>query len=165
LSGKEPELWKRRKRKRGVGVWAERKCEDEQRTRRRRATKLHPEQIERVLARLNKPKMLHVEVTPKTFRAVQANPGELRLIAKDANGNTLTDRPHRLSDAEIRARNEEYLRNRQSVGGGGPEFGRPQDQYWEGRRGWNGEVYYRPDDGSRNEYVVSDYDIFAVLRR
>jgi hypothetical protein len=126
---------------------------------------LTPEEINAVLVALNKPKMLHVEVSPKTFYAVQDNPGELRLISKDANGNTVIERPHRLSDAEIRARNEAYLRNRQSVGDGGSEFGRPQDQYWEARRGSNGEVYYRPDDGSRNPYVVSDYDIFAVLKR
>jgi hypothetical protein len=123
-----------------------------------------PEQIKRALARLKKPKMLHVEVTPQTFRAVQANPSELRIIAKDAHGNTVTERPHRLSDAEIRARNEAYLRNRQSVGGGGSEFGRPQDRYWTLQRDrHSGETRYVPERG--NQYVVSDYDIFAVLRR
>jgi hypothetical protein len=129
-----------------------------------------PEQIERALARLRKPKMLHVEVTPQTFRAVQANPSELKLIAKDANRNTITERPHRLSDAEIRARNEEYIRNRQPAVGintlpAAPYSADPVDQRWTAKRYWNGEVRYVPDDGSRNEYVVSDYDIFAVLRR
>jgi hypothetical protein len=114
--------------------------------------------------------MLHVEVTPQTFRAVQANPSELKLIAKDANRNTITERPHRLSDAEIRARNEEYIRNRQPAVGintlpAAPYSADPVDQRWTAKRYWNGEVRYVPDDGSRNEYVVSDYDIFAVLRR
>jgi hypothetical protein len=126
-----------------------------------------PEEIEEALAQLKKPKMLHVEVTPKAFHAAQANPGDLRLTLKDANGNTIIERPHRLSDAEARARNEEYLRRRQQP----PTetfFGSadPIDQHWIKQRDrHSGEVRYVPDNGGRNEYVVSDYDVFAVLRR
>jgi hypothetical protein len=134
-----------------------------------RPPKLTPEQIAKCLEQpiplVSPKKMLHVEVSRRTFDAVKANPSELKLVAKDRSGNAVVERPHRMSEAEAIARNQEYLRNRQANVAFGSEFGRPPDQRWIERRHWNGEVRYVPDDGSRNEYVVSDYDIFAVLRR
>jgi hypothetical protein len=146
---------------------------------------LTPEQIERVMKMLRRPKMLHVEVSRRTFDAVKANPGDLKLIAKDEHGNPVVERPHRprtgtISEDDlikqlgaekgraeyerIRAESRRYQPNLDLAGVS--RFGEPQDQYWALRRDrHSGEVRYVPDDGLRNEYVVSDYDIFAVLRR
>ena len=65
---------------------------------------LTPSQIEWLLAQpipMKKRKMLHVEVSERTFKAVKERPEELRLIAKDEHDNVVVERPHRpMTEAE-----------------------------------------------------------------
>jgi hypothetical protein len=63
--------------------------------RREPAVKLSPEQIALCVKEITRPKMLHIEVHWRTQEAVKANPGSLRIICVDANGNTVIERPHR----------------------------------------------------------------------
>jgi hypothetical protein len=60
-------------------------------------------------------KALRIEVSPRTFEAVKANPGELKLIAKDRHGNAVVERPHRprtgtISEAEVGSAEYERIR-------------------------------------------------------
>jgi hypothetical protein len=120
-------------------------------------------------------KALRIEVSRRTFEAVKANPSELKLLAKDANGNPVIERPHRprtgtISESEVGTAEYERIRG-ESRGRPRPDlvevsrFGEPLDQYWIERRDrHSGEVRYVPDDGSRNPFVMHAYDIFDVLR-
>jgi hypothetical protein len=145
------------------------------------------------LDRQRKPKMLHIEVSEETFRKAKKRPEDIRVLTKDEHGNDHAERPRsgasvgvvgpvseddlirRLGETKGRAEYErlrkEYM-SRPRVpfqptsdhvtpvpGGSAP------DQQWRPQLCWDGVTRYRPDDGLRNEYVVSDYDIFAVLRR
>jgi hypothetical protein len=133
---------------------------------------LTPAQIEWLLAQpvpMKKRKALHVEVSQRTFDAVKANPEKLRLIAEDADGNAVIERPGRpMTEAEAARHNQRVLAERRAEAQAnrrrqdpGPE---DRDQHWVERRGWDGVTRFAPGS-ERNEYVVSDYDIFAVLRR
>jgi hypothetical protein len=114
-------------------------------------------------------KALRIEVSPRTFEAVKANPGELKLLAKDRHGNPVVERPHRLrTEAEMAAHNERALAARRAEAQQhrrpqDPGF-EPRDQHWSAQRGWDGVTRYRPDDGSRNPFVTHVYDVFDVLR-
>jgi hypothetical protein len=134
--------------------------------------RLTPAQIEWLLAQpvpMKKRKALHVEVSQRTFDAVKANPEKLRLIAEDADGNAVIERPGRpMTEAEAARHNQRVLAERRAEAQAnrrrqdpGPE---DRDQHWVERRGWDGVTRFAPGS-ERNEYVVSDYDIFAVLRR
>jgi hypothetical protein len=46
-------------------------------------------------SRRNWRKALRVEVSPQFFEAVKAKPGKLRLVAEDANGVAVIERPRR----------------------------------------------------------------------
>jgi hypothetical protein len=125
-------------------------------------------------------KALRIEVSPRTFEAVKANPGDLRLIAKDKHGNRVDEKPLRgttlrvvgtISEADVGT--AEYERIRQEsmgrprpVAGGLPAlpYGSAPDQRWVERRLWNGETRYVSDDGSSTN-VRHVYDVFDVLRR
>jgi hypothetical protein len=113
---------------------------------------------------------LRIEVSQRTFDAVRANPGDLKLLAKDAHGNPVIERParRRMTEAEMVAHNERALAERRAEAQAtrrpqdpGPS---PRDQHWSEQRTWTGEVRYRPDDGSRNPFVTHVYDVFDVLR-
>jgi hypothetical protein len=113
-------------------------------------------------------KALRIEVSQRTFDAVKANPGDLKLLAKDRHGNPVVERParRRMSEAEIIAHNERVLKERtedmpRRRADPGPE---PRDQHWQEQRGCDGVTRYRPDDGSRNPFVTHVYDVFDVLR-
>jgi hypothetical protein len=119
-------------------------------------------------------KALRIEVSQRTFDAVKANPGDLKLLAKDRHGNTVIERPARprtgtISEDEVGREEYERIR-RESIGRPRPDpdgpvtRGSPPDQYWTAQRTWTGEVRYRPDDGSRNPFVTHVYDVFDVLR-
>jgi hypothetical protein len=161
-----------------------------------------PEQAEwlkRQPIRQAKPKLLHVEVSQRTFDAVRAKPERLVVRAEDAQGNAVFEKPaaagrsrtgrvrwgEALSEAEIGTEAYNRLRTPSAAEGGpcrsGPEPVRPQapagtpaaawggggtDQHWKPKRGWDGETRYVPDprSGRADQYVVSDYDIFAVLK-
>jgi hypothetical protein len=69
----------------------------------------------------------------------------------------------KMTEAEMIAHNERALRDRQANAGfGGSEFGRPRDQYWVLRRGWNGETYFVP--GSESPLVESQYNPLDALK-
>ena len=123
-------------------------------------------------------KALRIEVSKRTFDAVRANPGELKLLAKDANGNPVIERPVRprtgpISEDEVG--HAEYERIRQeSIGrprlvepaaGSLPAlpYGSAPDQRWSAQRGFDGVTRYRPDNGSSSN-VTHVYDVFDVLR-
>jgi hypothetical protein len=123
-------------------------------------------------------KALRIEVSPRTYEAVKANPGELKLIAKDRHGNTCVERPARprggpISESEVGPAEYERIRA-QSIGrprtdpaaGTLPalRYGSAPDQRWTERRLWNGETRFVRDDGSRNPFVTHVYDVFDVLR-
>jgi hypothetical protein len=147
-----------------------------------------------------KPKAVFVEVSPRMHAAVRARPEKLRLIAEDADGNAVFEKPaaagnardgavkwgEPLSEAEVGT--DAYNRLRAQPGRNRPpphleyepepvraSAGTPAaavygggagDQRWKAKRGWDGETRYVPDArGSRDDaLVVSDYDIFAVLK-
>jgi hypothetical protein len=124
-------------------------------------------------------KALRIEVSPRTFEAVKANPGELKLIAKDRHGNAVVERPHRprtgtISEAEVGSAEYERIRA-ESIGrprlvepaaGRLPAlpYGSAPDQRWVERRTWTGETRFVRDDGSRNPNVTHVYDVFDMLR-
>jgi hypothetical protein len=114
---------------------------------------LTPEQIERVMKMLRRPKMLHVEVSRRTFDAVKANPSELKLVAKDEHGNAVIERPARprtgtiseddlIKELGAEKGRAEYKRIRAESRRFQPDpgmgmvsrFGEPRDQYWTLRR-------------------------------
>jgi hypothetical protein len=120
-------------------------------------------------------KALRIEVSPRTFEAVKANPGDLKLIAKDRHGNAVVERPHRprtgtISESEVglRIRAESIGRPRLVEPGAGRlpalPYGSAPDQRWVESKTWTGETRYVRDDGSRNPNVTHVYDVFDVLR-
>lgn len=146
-----------------------------------------------------KRKMLHVEVSRRTFEAVKARPEKLKVLAEDSDGVAVFEKPaaaggartgrvkwgEPLSEAEVGT--DAYNRLRTQPGrppglprsepqprpvlpAGTPAVAAssvgPADQRWKQKRGWDGETRYVPDrrSGRGDEYVVSDYDIFAVLK-
>ena len=146
-----------------------------------------------------KRKMLHVEVSRRTFEAVKERPEKLKVIAEDGDGVAVFEKPaaaggartgrvkwgEPLSEAEVGT--DEYNRLRAQPGRNRPPVddqsqpaqrvpagtpaaavygGDAVDQRWKQKRGWDGETRYVPDrrGGRGDEYVVSDYDIFAVLK-
>jgi hypothetical protein len=122
----------------------------------------YEEVMRRKALKAQRRKALMIEVKPRTFEAAKDNPSEVKIITKDRHGNTVTERPHRMSDAEIRARNEAYLASR-GRDGLPPEFGKPRDQYWvEQRSRYSDEVRFVRDNGGG--LVRHQYDIFEVLR-
>jgi hypothetical protein len=44
---------------------------------------------------LTRPKLLEIEVHWRTWKAAKANPGSLRIIVTDAEGNKVIERPYR----------------------------------------------------------------------
>jgi hypothetical protein len=100
-----------------------------------------------------RPKAILAEVGPRMRAAVEANPSELKLIAKDANGNTVIDRPYR-------APRKEQAMGVDTRGGsavGAMKWGR--DTMLPGQ----GPVWNSPESRG-DELVRRNYDIFAVLR-
>ena len=60
-------------------------------------------------------KALRIEVSQRTFDAVRANPGDLKLLAKDRHGNAVVERPHRprtgpISESEVGRAEYERIR-------------------------------------------------------
>ena len=103
---------------------------------------------------MKKRKALHVEVSQRTFDAVKANPEKLRLIAEDADGNAVIERPGRpMTEAEAARHNQRVLAERRAEAQAnrrrpdpGPE---DRDQHWVERRGWDGVTRFAP--GSESE--------------
>jgi hypothetical protein len=97
------------------------------------------------------PKAILAEVSPRMHAAVQAKPEALRMMAEDADGNAVIERPYR------RPRSEEVLTPDRVGAVGGMKWG---------RSGWPNDignpVWDRPARG--DELVKHQYDIFAVLR-
>jgi hypothetical protein len=124
-------------------------------------------------------KALRIEVSQRTFDAVRANPGDLKLLAKDRHGNAVVERPHRprtgpISESEVGPREYERIRA-ESIGrprlvepqaGSLPAlpYGSAPDQRWSAQRGWDGVTRYVPDNGGSNPNVSHVYDVFDVLR-
>jgi hypothetical protein len=127
-----------------------------------------------------KPKAVFVEVSARMHAAVRARPEKLRMIAEDAQGNAVIEKPAAAGNArtktvkwgeplrESELGKEEYERRRTQPGQAVPASGSqsPPDQQWKRKRGWDGSERYVPDTrGDRADaMVVSDYDIFAVLK-
>ena len=57
-----------------------------------------PEGMAWIRRHLTRPRMLCIEVTERTWKAVKARPDELRLIAKDEHSVEVIERPHRPRD-------------------------------------------------------------------
>ena len=66
-----------------------------------------PPTFEEILKRRAAKKAILAEVGPRMRQAVEANPAELRLIAKDAHGNTVIERPYRAPEKAKKAPEEE----------------------------------------------------------
>jgi hypothetical protein len=122
-----------------------------------------------------KPKAVFVEVSARMHAAVRARPEKLKLIAEGADGVAVIEKPaaagrsrvgavrwgEALSEAAVGTEAYERLRAQPGGRGSEPGSGSPPDQRWKLRQG-----RYVPDTrGDRADgYVVSDYDIFAVLK-
>jgi hypothetical protein len=103
-----------------------------------------------------RPKAILAEVGPRMRQAVEDNPSELRLIAKDADGNTVIERPYRTP------RNEEAMGvdTRGGSAVGAMKWGRDGIGPLRSRRpNWD-----NPASGPGDHLVRRNYDIFAVLR-
>jgi hypothetical protein len=100
------------------------------------------------------PKAVLVEVTPRMHAAVKAKPDKLRMIAEDADGNAVIDRPFR-----PRQRQEQpIVPDGPHSAVGAIKWGRGPWPTGIGNPVWSG-------DASRgDELVRHKYDIFAVLR-
>jgi hypothetical protein len=100
-----------------------------------------------------RPKAILAEVGPRMRQAVEANPAELKLIAKDADGNTVIERPYRAP------RKEEAISvdTRGGSAVGAMRWGR--DTMLPGQ----GPVWNSPE-GRGDALVRRNYDIYAVLR-
>jgi hypothetical protein len=95
-------------------------------------------------------KAVLAEVSPRMHAAVKANPEKLRLIAEDANGNAVVDRPYRRT------------REEQPISPDGPHTSAVGAIKW-GRSGFPGPVW-DSGGGRGDELVKRNYDIYAVLR-
>ena len=103
-----------------------------------------------------KPKAILAEVSPRMHAAVKARPEALRMIAEDASGNAVIERPYR-----PRPKTEAVLvPDRTTIAVGGSKWGRsgfgpglPSVPAWD---------VGGTDRG--DELVKHQYDIFAVLR-
>jgi hypothetical protein len=96
------------------------------------------------------PKAILAEVSPRMHAAVQAKPERLRMIAEDAQGNAVIERPYRPK--------AEAVITPDRVGAiGGIKWG---------RGGWPNDIGNPVWDGPArgDELVKHQYDIFAVLR-
>jgi hypothetical protein len=100
-----------------------------------------------------RPKAILAEVGDRMRAAVEANPSELKLIARDAHGNTVIERPHR----EPRREQAMGVDNKGGSAVGAMKWGR--DTMLPGQ----GPVWNSPE-GRGDELVRRNYDIFAVLR-
>ena len=123
-------------------------------------------------------KALRIEVSKRTFDAVRANPGELKLLAKDRHGNTVIERPAQrrtgpISESEVGSAEYERLRAESigrprlvEPGASLPAlpYGSAPDQRWVERRGFDGVTRYVPDNGQSNPNVSHVYDVFDVLK-
>jgi hypothetical protein len=115
-------------------------------------------------------KALRIEVSPRTYEAVKANPSDLKLIAKDAHGNTVIERParRRMTEAEMAERNQRLFAERRAEAQANQRRADPgpsaPDQRWTPQRTWSGEVRYRPDNRGSNPFVTHVYDVFDVLK-
>lgn len=102
-----------------------------------------------------KRKAVLAEVSPRMHAAVKAKPEALRMIAEDASGNAVIERPYR-----PRPKTEAVLvPDRTTIAVGGSKWGRsgfgpglPQAPAWDA------------GGGRGDELVKHQYDIFAVLR-
>jgi hypothetical protein len=57
--------------------------------------KLTPEQIARCVKEITRPRLLELEVHWRTWEAARDNPGSVRIIVTDAEGNKVIERPFR----------------------------------------------------------------------
>jgi hypothetical protein len=101
-----------------------------------------------------KPKAILAEVGPRMHAAVRAKPDKLRMIAEDASGNAVIERPYRPKTEAM------ITPDRTTIAVGGIKWGRsgfgpglPQAPVWDAGGGGRGD-----------ELVKHQYDIFAVLR-
>jgi hypothetical protein len=100
-----------------------------------------------------RPKAILAEVGPRMRAAVEENPAELKLIAKDANGNTVIERPYR-------APRKEEAMSVDTRGGsavGAMRWGRDTMLPGQG-------LVWRDREGRGDALVRRNYDIYAVLR-
>jgi hypothetical protein len=105
---------------------------------------------------------------------VKAKPERLRLIAEDSDGVAVIEKPAAsgrawvgvLREADVGTEAYERLRTQPGGRGSEPGSGSPPDRHWKPKRGWDGETRFVPDarSGRGDGNVVSDYDIFAVLK-
>ena len=98
-----------------------------------RFAKFMAEPMPPFVPRSKRRKALRIEVSQRTFDAVKANPSELKLLAKDANGNPVVERPARprMTYAEAAAWNARVRAlklgpRRSSTGGGKTPAHRPE---------------------------------------
>jgi hypothetical protein len=98
-------------------------------------------------------KVVAVEVTPRMQAAVKARPDKLRMIAEDADGNAVIERPYRPA-----------RRQEQPIVPDGPHSAVGAIKW--GHAPWPGRVGnpFRDGAGRGDELVRHQYDIFAVLR-
>ena len=99
-----------------------------------------------------KRKAVLAEVSPRMHAAVKARPEALRMIAEDASGNAVIERPYRPKAEAV------ITPDRTTIAVGGIKWGRsgfgpglPQAPVWDA-------------PGRGDELVKHQYDIFAVLR-
>jgi hypothetical protein len=104
---------------------------------------------------LRKPRLKAIlaEVGPRMRAAVEANPSELKLIAKDTHGNTVIERPY----PEPRREQAMVPDTKGGSAVGAMKWGR--DPILPGQ----GPVWNSPE-GRGDELVRRNYDIYAVLR-
>jgi hypothetical protein len=100
-----------------------------------------------------KRKAVLAEVSPRMHAAVKAKPEALRMIAEDASGNAVIERPYRPKAEAV------ITPDRTTIAVGGIKWGRsgfgpglPQAPVWD------------VPGGRGDELVKHQYDIFAVLR-
>jgi hypothetical protein len=117
------------------------------------------------LRRKVKPKAILAEVGPRMFAAAKAKPEKVRIVAEDEHGNAVIDRPYqgplRLTEEqkhELRRR-----RQQQRFVPDGPHSSVGEIKW--GHDPWGGGIGNpRWKEGAREGGVISNYDIFAVLR-
>ena len=112
-----------------------------------------PPTFEEILKRRAAKKAILAEVGPRMRAAVEENPAELKLIAKDANGNTVIERPYR-------APRKEEAMSVDTRGGsavGAMRWGRDTMLPGQG-------LVWRDREGRGDALVRRNYVIYAVLR-
>jgi hypothetical protein len=117
-----------------------------------------------------RPKMIAAEVSPRMHAAVKAKPDKLRMIAEDAQGNAVIERPYRPRREPYTPAFGDYGQRRAPEkpvvidNGGGVARG---EMKWGQHTPWSVRGIPRPPERSLrgDELVVHQYDIFAVLRQ